>query len=787
MSDHRNMSDFFKIGKFVQDRYKVLKFLGAGAMARVYEVEDIITKQTLALKLMLPIFVSEPSMVKRFKREFHLCAKLSHPSIIGLHDLGQTKDGILFYTMDFLPHPTLEEKLKNCGRLDEKKAHTLALSMTEACCHAHQHGVVHRDLKPGNMLITEDERIVLIDFGLGYDEKCTKLTETGTVLGTPYYMAPEMLMGEPADARSDIYALGVIYYEMLFGEHPFACEQIELLFQRIFEENVTFPSSFDENWKAIITRCLEKLAKDRYQNCAELVEALGNVKKKQTSHSLPSQRSPRRPSLPAPAPQPEPEPSPTPTPSPTTKEPASKVRNWLLILLFAITFLTAWAFRGKHSVVISKLQVKELPGGFRVEWETNEPCPSVVVYRNAKSEELTVQKSEEVRKHSLLIGPLAPSSNIKFQVKLSRGKTSLWRSGTVTKFEFSKLKSFKTKEGLDLSWQKQILPAKLVTIRDGNTRKSFPVTTRQGKREGVLLTNCSPSTNEIELHVDVFGEWQMKYPLSQELPRIIRRRGGRLASFSALSLVKEVERKSLPKIFSLEKEERNLTKERSKEIRDEVVSAKLRKAYLELNIAKLFRENIELSPVVLGTSLLPLERRFEFYEMLLEPIHLSIFTYVEKHKQVLEFPRPDLGEFSFFKGPSALIANRKIVLVGPLSEPIEMTVGSYGAITGAQLKRQFNLSKLDEIKRVEIQITSTEFAHFALRTTINDRARLRLYDFPYFLHTYKEKCLYRQRLPLAALREGLNEFTLSVVHPFSRFTNWIAKIEKIELLLFYHP
>ena len=223
------------IGKLVQGRFRVEDRLGAGGMGVVYKAEQVAMRRPVALKMLHPQLVQDAEVVTRFENEAAACSKLTHPNTITVHDFGQAEDGSLFIAMEYIAGRSLEQELRTSGALPWERAVKIAIQICASLAEAHGHGIVHRDLKPGNIMLFEragsPDTVKVLDFGIakicegvgGVDQR-QALTRTGMVFGTPQYMSPEQIKGEKVGPRSDLYAVGVILYEMLTGDLPFSAE-----------------------------------------------------------------------------------------------------------------------------------------------------------------------------------------------------------------------------------------------------------------------------------------------------------------------------------------------------------------------------------------------------------------------------------------------------------------------------------------------------------------------------------------------------------------------------------
>jgi serine/threonine protein kinase len=214
-------------------RYRIEALVGVGGMGMVYRAHDERLDLAVALKVLRPEVAAGDQGERRFVRELVLARQVSHPNVVRIHDLGE--DGSLrFLTMDYVEGRSLQEILREDGPLPAERAVEVAREIAEGLGAAHREGVIHRDLKPANVLVGEDGRSYVSDFGVARSLTGSGLTRDGSILGTLSYLAPEQAQGEDVDARSDLYALGILLYEMLTGELPFRGETAnELLAERL--------------------------------------------------------------------------------------------------------------------------------------------------------------------------------------------------------------------------------------------------------------------------------------------------------------------------------------------------------------------------------------------------------------------------------------------------------------------------------------------------------------------------------------------------------------------------
>jgi tetratricopeptide (TPR) repeat protein len=260
-------------------RYRIEALLGEGGMGAVFRAYDTELGRTVALKLVRPELASNPQTMQRFKQELLLASKISHKNILRIHDLGDFQ-GIKFITMAFVEGADLSGLVERTGRLELNRALKFTRQLCAALEAAHHEGVVHRDLKPQNILIDRGDSLFVSDFGLAksLEAEYSMGTRTGQILGTPRYMSPEQVEAREVDHRSDIYSAGLIVYEMLTGELPFRGDSaMQLMYQRVTERpkdpRIAAPD-LPEYLANIVLKCLEKDPAKRYQTAREILDDL---------------------------------------------------------------------------------------------------------------------------------------------------------------------------------------------------------------------------------------------------------------------------------------------------------------------------------------------------------------------------------------------------------------------------------------------------------------------------------------------------------------------------------
>ena len=259
-------------------RYHIVEQLGEGGMASVYKAYDTRLERYVAVKVIRVENDRDASFLKRFEREAKALAKLSHPNIVHINDYGD-QDGMPYVVMDYLPGGTLKQKMGQA--LPYYEAARLLAPVARALDHAHRNGIIHRDVKPANILMTSGGEPMLSDFGIAKileGEQTSELTGTGVGIGTPEYMAPEQGAGGKIDERADVYALGVVFYELVTGRKPFKADTPMAVVIKHMTEPLPRPSSFvstlPEGVEHIIYKAMAKKPEDRYQTMAQFARAL---------------------------------------------------------------------------------------------------------------------------------------------------------------------------------------------------------------------------------------------------------------------------------------------------------------------------------------------------------------------------------------------------------------------------------------------------------------------------------------------------------------------------------
>jgi serine/threonine protein kinase len=278
------------LGTTLCGQFHLAEAIGSGAVGTVYRAWQSGTERMVAVKLMHPELARDRALRNRFVREARCAARLQHPNVVGVHMVGETDGGLPYIVMELVSGPTLEEVLMHAGTLAPGRAVRIARQIASALAEAHTAGVVHRDLKPANIVIVQRrraEQVKLLDFGVAklvgcasasdWEEETTQITREGAIFGTPQYLAPEQAQGGAIDGRADLYALGVLLYQMLSGRPPFSGTAVSVMMAHIIhppEPLTALAPHVAPRLAAVVMRCLDKDRAARFASADDLASAL---------------------------------------------------------------------------------------------------------------------------------------------------------------------------------------------------------------------------------------------------------------------------------------------------------------------------------------------------------------------------------------------------------------------------------------------------------------------------------------------------------------------------------
>ena len=266
-----------EIGEILGGRYEILKRIGSGGMADVYMAKDQKLNRNVAVKVLKREYVDDEKFLKKFQIEAQAVASLTHPNIVNIYDVG-AENGVNYIVMELAGGITLKEYIKKKGYLSPQETVDVSIQIASAISHAHNHHIIHRDIKPQNILISEDGMIKVTDFGIAKAANTNTVTSTATAMGSVHYISPEQAKGRFCDEKSDIYSLGITMYEMITGKVPFDHENGVTIALMHLQNDIVPPSEIKEgipdSLEKIILKCVMKKPEERYQTAEELIEDL---------------------------------------------------------------------------------------------------------------------------------------------------------------------------------------------------------------------------------------------------------------------------------------------------------------------------------------------------------------------------------------------------------------------------------------------------------------------------------------------------------------------------------
>ena len=265
------------IGKRINERYKIIEFIGSGGMANVYLARDMILDRDVAVKVLRFDLANDEDIIRRFRREAQSATSLSHPNIVNIYDVGE-EGNIYYIVMEYVDGQTLKQFIQNQHPIPLEQAIDIMMQITSAIGHAHQNNIIHRDIKPQNILIDKQGRVKITDFGIAVALSSTTITNTNSVLGSVHYISPEQARGGLASKKSDVYALGIVMFELLTGRPPFQGESAVSIALKHLQSKTPRPSEWNPDLpQSVENIVLKATAKDpyyRYNDADEMKDDL---------------------------------------------------------------------------------------------------------------------------------------------------------------------------------------------------------------------------------------------------------------------------------------------------------------------------------------------------------------------------------------------------------------------------------------------------------------------------------------------------------------------------------
>lgn len=270
----------YLVGKVLSSRYEIVEKIGGGGMAVVYRAKDKVLNRFIAIKILRKEYTNDQEFIEKFRQESLSAASLTHPNIVSIYDTG-VDDNTYYIVMEYVKGLTLKEYIKKKGKLDEKEAINISIKIAEALKNAHKNNVIHRDIKPQNILLTNEGIVKVADFGIARATNTSTINNTSNIIGSVHYFSPEQARGGYVDEKSDIYSLGVVMYEMVTGEVPFDADNHVVVAMKHVNERAISPSmknsKMTKKFEKIILKSMEKQQSYRYSNTTELLKDLYKI------------------------------------------------------------------------------------------------------------------------------------------------------------------------------------------------------------------------------------------------------------------------------------------------------------------------------------------------------------------------------------------------------------------------------------------------------------------------------------------------------------------------------
>ena len=268
------------MSKIFGGRYEVLEQIGAGGMAIVYKAKDLLLNRVVTIKVLRDQFVTDEDFIRRFRREAQSAASLSHPNIVSVYDVGKEGD-TEYIVMEYVEGRNLKEIIREYAPLSTDQSINLGRQITEAIQNAHEHHIIHRDIKPHNILVTSEGQAKVTDFGIARAVSSATVTHTGDIIGSVHYMSPEQAKGLQSNEQSDIYSLGIVLYELITGKVPYDGETPITIALKHLQEQPVLPSKInpriEKEFEAVIMRAIAKSPEQRYLSAKDLLADLDHI------------------------------------------------------------------------------------------------------------------------------------------------------------------------------------------------------------------------------------------------------------------------------------------------------------------------------------------------------------------------------------------------------------------------------------------------------------------------------------------------------------------------------
>lgn len=784
------------IGTVLDGRYRIVSKIGAGAMAVVYLADEVGESRPVAVK----VLAAQPGDSRhqlgvRFEREFRSCSRLNHPNIIRLFGNGELPSGERWIAMEYLPHPSLDVVLDREGCLAPSRVLSIVEQAASALGHCHERGVIHRDVKPDNMVLAEGDRVILVDFGLVRDANVTALTATGMMIGTPYYMSPETIVGEGVDGRADLFGLAVVAFEALTARRPFEAPDISALLHKIVAG--TRPRAGDlvaglpSAWDDFFDSCLAPKAEDRVPDARAMLEALEPVRAAvEGRRPTPARRRPTT----RPVRSARPGASATDPPSGAVEviKPRLKASDQLsasaagprrlsrlagpalALVLVLVGLLLALGGRGRSTVAwtVTDLTVTPGPGSVSVSWTSEVPYPSVVEVKDTPPRRVEGDGGQDVTSHHVTVGGLTEGMSVAVRVLLPSGERSLEKTAVAGTATIDDLSALAEPDGSTrLRWRAAWATEVRATVSSKGSVLEEAVARRgpDGLFE-LSLKLLDGTVDEVALTAERSGGSPVGLSLARILPDLVTKLSTRLATLDLPRLVGRVAQEGHPGVMA-ENERRRaagtpMTTDETSSYRDGVLGGILATILRDEGIAEEYERLHPLTRLALGTSLLSTGDRERLYA------RLSLMRILAAYVEAMGWRPPFLPSLPW-AGPFDISMSRpaeprRTATVTRLLPPGSPTLflGTPRAFgppdERPSLSLRGPLPPLAPRSRVALVLAVTNLDNCLLRVTVNGRGTLVAVGEPFYPGHDPAPGRLTLALPPWWLVDGDNEI---LVHP----------------------
>ena len=778
----------FVIGKTIDGRFKVLEQIGKGGIATVYLALDERKGTECALKIVTISDRDQSDSLARLSREFRLCQQVDHPNVIKLLHFGVIDNRTCYTVMELIEGPDLSQLLQLEGRLDSELVLHLAKGLASVLQALHDKNIVHRDLKPANIMLVENEELdgvekwrpVIMDFGLARGVNMTKLTETGTVLGTPYYMSPELASGEKADKLSDIFQFGAISYELLTGKRPFDARTIGKLLGQIISETPPLPTDvrpdLPKKWDEIIEKCMEKDPSFRYSSASQLLENLEKFKDKLEPDRSPAQLPPKKVRK-----------------APENKTPLALTVVGILFLILSVFFLFPRQENTSFSCMNLSLQAKLTT--ITAKWSSHTPYPSVLEVLSADGARRFIEdeKKEARKNHHLLIKGLQEGKSYKIRVIYPSGETSLAKSVATKRFKCILLAARAKGLGFEFAWSTEPKATwHQLLVKKSNRVEKIP-SAKQTALKSILLPTLSSDIDEIELlsHFDhgVTKRQNIRQIVLKESEHIRSQvttfQGQRIINLLAkeawLTPSMTVRRTASRSINLADKRASQLAEDKETEEKRRKMRLVVKKELAgQEKEMRQFKKLASWSTLVLSSRLLSLAERKEI-DKIFDP-YLALYSFcVYEHLEDVLWAVSNRGDYSLNKQAAIGEASELILFSAPKKKSIDLGIAvPFKYAARETWTTQFIAPSLAGISKAELKFQFRRFDNTSMRVRMNGKTDIQ--TFGHRGYAAEGRHIW-QRIPVDSLKEGENELELHYVKTAEGYLDARIRIRKIILRL----